>query len=164
MHRIRQISAAGLSSHFANAPPTGGYDQQPSPGSVRRTQPAAGLRIVVVEDEAIISMEIEALLVEMGAEIVGAASNTDQAVRLADTRRPDCLTMNISVQGKRDGVRAAIEIYERFGIRSVFVSAFGDPQTVARAQFANPIAWVSKPVSKSELGAALSAVPRHQDR
>jgi DNA-binding NarL/FixJ family response regulator len=105
-------------------------------------------------------MEIEDLLVEMGAEIVGTASTADEAIRLADTKRPDCLTMDISINGNRDGVRAAIEIYERFGIRSVFVSAFGDPQTVARAQFANPVAWVSKPVSKSELGAALSAVPK----
>ena len=160
MRGIRQISAFGLPPHFADTPPTGGYGQQPSPCSIRRPQPAAGLRVVVVEDEAIISMEIEDLLVEMGAEIVGTASTADEAIRLADTKRPDCLTMDISINGNRDGVRAAIEIYERFGIRSVFVSAFGDPQTVARAQFANPVAWVSKPVSKSELGAALSAVPK----
>ena len=46
--------------------------------------------------------------------------------------------------GPRDGIEAAAEILERFGIRSIFVSAFSDPTTRARADRANPIAWLAK--------------------
>jgi DNA-binding NarL/FixJ family response regulator len=128
---------------------------------MKRTGAAAGLRIVVVEDEVLISMEIEDLLADMGAEVVGTALSAAQAIRLAESARPDCLTMDISLQGPRDGISAAIEIYERFGVRSVFVSAYGNPETVARAQPARPLAWLSKPIDRARLEAALSAVPRN---
>jgi DNA-binding NarL/FixJ family response regulator len=70
--------------------------------------------------------------------------------------------MDISIQGPRDGISAAVEIYERFGIRSVFVSAYGNPETMDRARPARPLAWVSKPINRARLEAALSAAPRDQ--
>jgi two-component system, response regulator PdtaR len=118
------------------------------------------LRVVVVEDEAIIAMELEDLLAELGAEVVGTAPSAARAIELARTLRPDCMTMDIRIQGARDGISAAIEIYESFGIRSAFVSAFGNPETAARAKAAHPLGWVPKPIRKADLAAVLGGVPR----
>jgi DNA-binding NarL/FixJ family response regulator len=116
--------------------------------------------VLVVEDEAIIAMELEDILAELGAEVVGTAPSAARAIELAGALRPDCMTMDIRIQGPRDGISAAIEIYERFGIRSAFVSAFGNPETAARARAAHPLGWVTKPIRKADLATVLGAVDR----
>ena len=62
--------------------------------------------------------------------------------------------------GPRDGIQAAAEILDRFGIRSIFISAFSDPTTRARANRANPIAWLAKPVADRKLVATVSTALR----
>lgn len=109
------------------------------------------LRAVIVEDEAIIAIDIEDILTDLGVEVIGSALTAEQAVDLAEAGRPDFVTMDIRLQGDRDGVSAALEIYERFGIRSIFISAFIDPATVARAAQASPLSWLSKPLRRDRL-------------
>ena len=126
----------------------------------RRITPASGrpLRVVVVEDEAIIAMDIEMMLQDLGAEVVGVAMTAAEAVRLAELHRPDCATMDIHIKGDRDGVSAAIEIYEMLGIRSIFVSAYGNDETRERALPAQPLGWIKKPLDMEDLRSALDGV------
>lgn len=120
--------------------------------------PDRPLRVIVVEDDAIIAMEIDMMLRDLGAEVVGLAMTAAEAVRLAELHRPDCATMDISIKGNRDGVSAAIEIYETLGIRSIFVSAFGNDETRARAARAHPLGWVMKPFNTEDIRSALDRV------
>ena len=126
----------------------------------RRLTTASGrpLRVVVVEDEAIIAMDIEMMLQDLGAEVVGVAMTAAEAVRLTELHHPDCATMDINIKGDRDGVSAAIEIYEVLGIRSIFVSAYGNDETKARAAPAHPFGWVKKPLDMEDLRSALDRV------
>lgn len=119
---------------------------------------ARPLRVMIVEDEAIIAMSIEWTLQELGAEVVGVAMSAAEAVSLATLHRPDCVTMDINIKGDRDGVSAAIELYEVLGIRVIFISAYGNDETKARAAAANPFAWLEKPVRAVSLKAALGVV------
>jgi len=112
----------------------------------------------VVEDEAIIAMDLEITLEDLGVEIVGIAATAADAVRLAEKHRPDCITMDINIKGSRDGVSAAVEIYEMLGIRSIFVSAYGNKETRERAEPSRPIDWISKPFQADDLKAALERV------
>lgn len=135
----------------------------PPPASVqasRRSVAGSGgpLRVLVVEDDAIIAMELEMTLEELGVEVVGIAMTAAEALRLAEIHRPDCATMDISIGGDRDGVSAAIQIYETLGIRSIFVSAYGNDETRARAAPARPVHWVRKPFDIAELRSALDRV------
>lgn len=144
-----------------------GSDTAAGPPAEARAAPAVRpekLRIGIVEDEAIIAIELEDLLSSLGAEVVGIALSAEQAVRLAESERPACMTMDIRLQGQRDGISAAIEIYERFGIRCIFVSAYGDPETVARGARARPLGWLSKPLREQSLRAALDDFRRGGDR
>lgn len=113
------------------------------------------LRAMIVEDEFIIALELETLLAEMGVEIVASAHTAEKAVALAGEIRPDFVTMDIRLPGGRDGISAAIEIFERFGIRAIFVSAHKDAEMTERARAAQPIGWVRKPVSPAELRGAV---------
>lgn len=112
---------------------------------------AERLRVVIVEDEAIIAIDLEDMLSAMGVEVVGTAYTAEDAIKLAESKRPDCMTVDIRLQGDRDGVSAAREIFERFGIRSVFITAYSDPDTVARAQDANPLGWINKPLRRDAI-------------
>ncbi len=111
------------------------------PGS----DPAERPRILLVEDDFLVSMELEEGLREAGCRVTGIASSAEQAVAMAEADRPALVVMDIRLVGARDGVDAALEIHRRLGIRSIFASAHGDAQVRARAEPAQPLAWVAKP-------------------
>lgn len=108
-------------------------------------------RILIVEDEFIVSMEMEAALAEAGFAVVGVANTADQAVQYATRERPDLVIMDIRLIGQRDGIDAAIEICRSTGIRCVFATAHRDAQTLARAEAASPLGWLTKPYTRDML-------------
>lgn len=123
-----------------------GYgSSEPEPRSEARPSPASSPCILLVEDDFLVSMEMETGLEEAGYEVAGIAATAEDAVALAAERRPALVVMDIRLAGDRDGVDAALEIYRTLGIRSIFASAHGDTQTRARAEAARPLGWVAKP-------------------
>jgi DNA-binding NarL/FixJ family response regulator len=116
---------------------------------------ASALRVAVVEDEPFVRLDIELALETAGHHVVGAADTADGAVELARLQNPDVMIMDVRLQGARDGIDAAIEIWQRFGIRSVFASANLDASLRARAAVANPLGFVDKPFMSATLVAAL---------
>ncbi|HLH12333.1 MAG TPA: response regulator [Methylovirgula sp.] len=108
-------------------------------------------RILIVEDDYLISAEIEAALIDAGFDVVGIASSAEEACELVEARRPALAIMDIRLRGKRDGVDAALDIFRRQGIRSIFATAHHDAEIRARAQAAQPLAWVPKPYSMASL-------------
>jgi two-component system, response regulator PdtaR len=127
-------------------------------GSRGRVEPQK-LRAMIVEDEFIIALELETVLTDLGVDVVASAGSVEMAVRLAGEVRPDFVTMDIKLPGDRDGISGATEIFERFGIRSIFVSAYKDEEMLARAQAAQPLGWVRKPVATAALKAVLPRTP-----
>jgi len=113
-------------------------------------------RVLIVEDNWLAAIELEAALEEGGYAVVGIAVSADEAVQVCQTERPALVLMDIRLLGPRDGVDAAIEIRRRFGIGSVFVSAHDDPDVRARATAAQPLGWVAKPVTSALLLKALA--------
>lgn len=108
-------------------------------------------RILVVDDDWLIRLQIEHFLTAAGFEIVGTASDAATALALADRERPDLVLMDIRLSGPTDGVAAAKEIVDRFGIRCLFVSAHTDAGTITRTLAARPAGWVPKPFTEAEL-------------
>ncbi|HEX9966218.1 MAG TPA: response regulator [Allosphingosinicella sp.] len=111
--------------------------------------------VLLVEDDFLVGMEMETGLQEAGYEVAGVAATAEEAVELARARRPAVVVMDIRLAGERDGIEAAIEIFETFGIRSLFASAHCDARTRARAEPARPLGWVAKPYRVETLLKAL---------
>lgn len=114
----------------------------------QQTQPP---RILVVEDDFVVSLEVETALTEAGFEVVGVVNSAEEAEQRASEQRPDLIVMDIRLATARDGVDAALSIFRSTGIRSVFASAHADPHTKERAADAQPLAWVAKPYSMTSL-------------
>jgi DNA-binding NarL/FixJ family response regulator len=117
-------------------------------------------RILIVEDDYLVALQFENALTEAGYDVVDIASTAAEAVQMVPDHQPELVLMDIRLAGPRDGIDAAAEIFDRFGIRSIFVSAFTDPATQTRAQPARPLAWLSKPVSDHKLVAAVDTALR----
>ena len=71
----------------------------------------------------------------------------EDAIRLAGEILPDIILMDIRLAGEMDGITAAREIRERFGIGSIFMTANSDPATRALAENARPLGFMAKPYS-----------------
>src|SRR4029077_7358008 len=124
-------------------------------------------RILIVEDDYLVALQFENALTEAGYDVVDIASTAEEAVQLIPDHKPELVLMDVRLAGPRAGIQAAAEMRDRFGIRSIFISAFSDPSTRARADVANPIAWRAKPVADRKLvttvGAALRDIPDGSD-
>ena len=110
-----------------------------------------GTRVLVVEDDYLVAMEIEAALVDAGFDIIGVVATAEEAVTLAGSERPALVVMDIRLAGKRDGVDAALELFSKHAIRCVFATAHSDNDTRLRAEPASPLGWLQKPFSMTSL-------------
>ena len=120
------------------------------------------LRVVVVEDEALIRMDVVATLEEAGFEIVGEGANGEEAISLAKEHRPDLVVMDIKMP-KLDGISAAEKIAE-LKIPVVLLTAFSQTDLVSRAAEAGAMAYVTKPFKPADLLPAIQiALARHEE-
>ncbi|MBI5558317.1 MAG: response regulator [Deltaproteobacteria bacterium] len=120
-------------------------------------------RILVVEDEAIVAMDIEARLAAMGYDLAGRGSSGEQALALTAEKRPDLVLMDIRLQGGMDGIVAAEEIRRGFHIPVIFLTAYSEDDTLERAKLAEPFGYILKPFDDRELKSAIEiALYRHQ--
>ncbi|MDP6776129.1 MAG: response regulator [Candidatus Latescibacteria bacterium] len=112
-------------------------------------------RILVVEDEGIIASHIQVVLIGAGYEVVGMASYGEEAIRKAEEARPDLVLMDIMLRGQMDGVEAAGQIRERLDIPVIYLTAYADDETLARAKIAEPFGYILKPFERRELQTAI---------
>ncbi len=132
----------------------------PTPPSVTADAPATTMTstrpvVLVVEDNWLVSLDLEAALTEAGYRVAGIAVSADEALSFCEAFRPDVTLMDIRLLGDRDGIDAAIEARQRFDIPTIFLSAHDDPQFRERAAEARPLGWLSKPLARDRLIAAL---------
>jgi diguanylate cyclase (GGDEF)-like protein/PAS domain S-box-containing protein len=122
----------------------------------------AGLRVLIVEDEALIAEELYERLTRLGMHVVGSVDSADLAVYTAAHARPDLVMMDIRLRGERDGVDAAAEIQRDGDVPVVYVTSHADRTTLDRAMHTAPFGYVLKPFREQELLVAIEmAVSRH---
>ena len=112
-------------------------------------------KILVVDDETIIAMELELHLTRMGYEVVGIADSGLAAIEKARELSPDLIMMDIVMPGKLDGIEAAREIVATMDIPVIFLTAFADPEYINRAKEIGPFGYLVKPYEDRELQAAI---------
>ncbi len=123
---------------------------------------ADALRVVVVEDEGLIRMDVVATLQEAGYEVVGEGADGEEAIKLATELEPDLVVMDIKMP-KLDGISAAEKIGE-LKIPVVLLTAFSQADLVARAAEAGAMAYVTKPFKPTDLLPAIQiALSRHEE-
>lgn len=121
----------------------------------------ARLRVLVVEDEALVAEEIRDRLERLKVDVVAVADTGEQALRVMEMTRPDLVLMDIRLKGALDGIQAAALIREHFDVPVVYLTAHSDPSTLERAMQGGPFGYVLKPFQEKDLRIAIaSAVSR----
>jgi len=126
--------------------------------------PAAGLKVLVVEDEALIRMDLAEMLTEEGYVVAGEAGDGEQAVKLARRLHPDLVIMDIKMP-KVDGIAAAASIVEERIAPVVMLTAFSQRDLIEQARDAGAMAYLVKPFARHELVPAIElAVSRFAEK
>src|ERR1700733_12605659 len=113
------------------------------------------MRVMIVEDEALIAMHLEMIVVSLGHEVCAVAATAPEAVARAIECSPDVALMDIRLAKGGSGVEAARDIYTLRGVRCIFLSANLDEATRAAVCSYEPIAFINKPVLPLALQRAL---------
>lgn len=117
-------------------------------------QGQTGQRVLLAEDEALIRLDLAEMLTEAGYEVVGQASNGEEAVSLAESLRPDLIIMDVKMP-VMDGLTAAETIGEQRICPVIMLTAFSQKELVERARDAGVMAYIVKPFTVSDVTPAI---------
>src|SRR4030042_2421707 len=121
-------------------------------------------RLLIVDDEAVILIQLKEYLRDMGYEVAGTAVSGEDAVEKARELNPDLILMDIYLAGRKlDGIAASVRIKEEMNIPVIFMTAFGGDQVLERVKNVEPYGFVLKPFQKTELKAAIDVALIRKD-
>lgn len=112
-------------------------------------------RILIVEDEVLVAMDIRRVIQQLGYEVVGTAATAEEAFRLAESSRPDLAVMDIHIKGTLDGIDTAQRLRKEWDVPAVYLTAYADDETLRRARETEPHGFLTKPFRERELRATL---------
>ena len=107
--------------------------------------------VLVVEDESIVSKDIQHSLKKLGYNVVGAAATGEKAIELANSEKPDIVLMDIMLKGDMTGIDTAAKIKEELSIPIIFLTAYADESTLSKAKVTQPYGYIIKPFKEIDL-------------
>lgn len=119
--------------------------------------------VLVVEDESIVSKDIQHSLKKLGYNVVGAAATGEKAVELANETKPDVVLMDIMLKGDMNGIEAADKIRATMSIPVIYLTAYADEGTLARAKVTEPSGYIIKPFKEIDIHTSIEmAIYKHR--
>jgi PAS domain S-box-containing protein len=122
-------------------------------------------RLLIVEDERIVAMDLKHRLERFGYKVVDMVANGKDAIASVETHMPDIVLMDIRIQGDIDGIQTAGILHERFDIPHIYLTAHRDDETIGRAKHTEPYGYLLKPFNDREIQTTIEmAVYKNQMR
>lgn len=123
------------------------------------------IRLLICEDEGLVALDLERRLTRLGYKVVGTAPEGEEAYALAVQHKPDCVLMDIQLEGPILGTEVAAVIQQDLDIPSIYLTAYSGDDTVKRAERSNPIGYLVKPVNDRDLNIAIKiGLAQHRAR
>jgi PAS domain S-box-containing protein len=118
-------------------------------------------KVLIVEDEPIVAMDLKQEIEELGYEVVGVAESADDALKIVQDAVPDFALMDIRIVGSMDGIQTARALRHWYRVPSIFLTSYSDDATLARAARVMPYGYLTKPFKSAELRATLKMALEH---
>ena len=112
-------------------------------------------KILVVEDESIVAMDIAGTLRKLGHDVTDTVPSGPQAIASVKENRPDVILMDIGLKGDIDGIETARRIRAQFSVPVIYLTAFVDEKTLERAKVTVPSGYLTKPFEENDLRIAI---------
>jgi response regulator RpfG family c-di-GMP phosphodiesterase len=119
-------------------------------------------KIMVVEDERIVALDLARQLTDLGYDVVATAYSGEEAIDKLQETHPDLVLMDIVLAGKMDGIKAAEKITALSGAPVVYLTSYADDKTFRRATLTNPSGYILKPVEKKQLQVTIALALNRQ--
>jgi len=113
------------------------------------------LKILILEDEPIIAMDLKDNCLELGHEVVSVCYTYAQAIEQIEIKNPNFALVDIRLGKDEDGIIFGKKLTEEFGIPFIFITSFFDEKTLSQAKATFPSGYLVKPISKGGLVAAI---------
>lgn len=110
-------------------------------------------RVLIIEDEPIIAMDLEAIVADLGHEVVGIADTRDSAVAIAHQHRPNLILADIQLADGSSGIDAVGDILSSFTVPVVFITAY--PERLLTGKRPEPTYLITKPFTREQVTAAI---------
>ncbi|MBP7283191.1 MAG: response regulator [Leptospiraceae bacterium] len=121
------------------------------------------VQVMIVEDEALVGIDIQDNLINYGYHVVGISDSGEAAIENARKSKPEVILMDIQLNGKISGIDAAKEIHQNLGIPIIYLTAYSDDKTLTKALEASPSGYLLKPFVPRELHTSIqSALKKDQ--
>jgi len=120
-------------------------------------------RLMVVDDEAIITTQLEDRLQSMKYDVVGTASSAEESVSLARELWPDIILMDIVMKGELDGIEAAEIIKNEMDIPVIFLTGYTSDNYIERAKKVAPFGYIVKPFREDDVRANIEIALYRKD-
>lgn len=119
--------------------------------------------ILIVEDESIVAKDIQHSLKKLGYNVVDIVSTAENAITVAVEKMPDLVLMDIMLKGPMSGIEAAHTMREQLNIPVIFLTAYADESTFAKAKVTEPYGYIIKPFKEIDLHTSIEmALYKHQ--
>ena len=115
-------------------------------------------RILVVEDESIVALDIQHRLHKLGYEVPTLVASGEDALKEVTASPPDLVLMDVMLAGSLDGVETAEIIRNQYNVPVVFLTAYSDDSTPQRAEVSGPLGYILKPFKEKELHSTIEVV------
>ncbi|RHX92901.1 histidine kinase dimerization/phosphoacceptor domain -containing protein [Leptospira stimsonii] len=112
-------------------------------------------KILVVEDEIIVAVNLGQKLKKLGYELVGITSSGEEAIQKAEENHPDLVLMDINIEGNLDGIETAEVLRNRFHTPVIYLTAYADENTLDRAKKTQPLGYIVKPFESDQLRSSI---------
>ncbi|HOW43268.1 MAG TPA: ATP-binding protein [Candidatus Omnitrophota bacterium] len=123
----------------------------------------AGTRLMIVEDEGIVRKDLAERLRGIGYDVVAAVATAAESLAKAEALKPDLVLMDIMLDGAMDGIDAAEQIFGRFNIPVMYLTAYADAETLQRAKLTGPYGYILKPFEEREIVSGIeTALYKHK--
>ena len=121
------------------------------------------LQILIVEDVAIVSMDLRFKLEALGYSVPAVISSGEEAVDAVSRLHPDLVLMDINLSGEMDGIVAAAQIRDQIDVPVIYLTAYADEATLERAKLTEPFGYLLKPLDPRALQSAVEVtIHKHQ--
>lgn len=112
-------------------------------------------KILIVEDETIVALDIKRTLTKLNFTVCGIATNYNEVITNLKDYSPDILLMDINLGENKDGIDIVNEIKLKYNVFIIYLSAYSDEKTINRAVETNPVGYLVKPFKREELKTTL---------
>lgn len=115
----------------------------------------SNVRILIVEDEALVAMDMATMLSQIGYQVLDPAYSYEEAVKRMDDENPDIVLSDINLGKGKSGIDFAQLVRSKYKLPLIFITSYSDKDTVAKAAVTKPNGYLIKPFSQQDLFASI---------